>query len=219
VTAQCDEIRDELLDLLYGEATPAAEARVRGHLAVCAACAEELRALRRVRRQLRAWPLPGTARRAGRRFAAGLAAAAALVLAVGGGLALAGLELRYPSGAVALRVGRADVAALERRLDAQDERQRESLAALAARLQPAAATRDDAALLARLEEQIRQSEARQALLLSHSLAELSERTEAQRRYDLARVSASLSYLDGKSGEQLARTSEIMGYVLQAAERR
>lgn len=219
MTAECDEIRDELLDLLYGEAAPAAEARVRAHLAGCAACTEELQALRSVRQTLRAWPLPRVPRHASRRLAPALAAAAAVVLAVGGALALSGLELRYPSGEVALRLGRPGVAELERRLAEQDERHRGSLAALEARLRPAASTTDPLALVARVEERIRESEARQALLLSHGLAELAERTEAQRRYDLARVSASLSYLDGKSGEQLARTSEVMGYVLQAAERR
>jgi glycosyltransferase involved in cell wall biosynthesis len=46
-----------------------------------------------------------------------------------------------------------------------------------------------------------------------------ERAEAQRRYDLARVSAGLSYLDGKTGQQVARTTELMGYVLQASQKR
>jgi hypothetical protein len=40
--------------------------------------------------------------------------------------------------------------------------------------------------------------------------------EAQRRVDLARVAAGLSYLDGRHGQQLARTNELMGYVLEAA---
>jgi hypothetical protein len=34
--------------------------------------------------------------------------------------------------------------------------------------------------------------------------------------DLARVAAGLSYLDGRHGQQLARTNELMGYVLEAA---
>jgi hypothetical protein len=34
--------------------------------------------------------------------------------------------------------------------------------------------------------------------------------------DLARVAAGLSYLDGQHGQQIARTNELMGYVLGAA---
>jgi hypothetical protein len=33
---------------------------------------------------------------------------------------------------------------------------------------------------------------------------------------MARVAASLSYLDGRHGQQLARTNELMGYVLEAS---
>ena len=41
----------------------------------------------------------------------------------------------------------------------------------------------------------------------------------RRRVDMAQVAASLSYLDGRHGEQLARTNELMGYVLQASQKR
>ena len=74
-------------------------------------------------------------------------------------------------------------------------------------------------LLRRVKALVRASESRQTLLLGTSLAELSEETRAQRRYDLARVAASLSYLEGSQGQQLARTSELMGYMLQASEKR
>ena len=33
--------------------------------------------------------------------------------------------------------------------------------------------------------------------------------------DLARVAAGLSYLDGQYGQQVARTNELMSYVLDA----
>jgi hypothetical protein len=61
------------------------------------------------------------------------------------------------------------------------------------------------------------SERRQGEVLRAGLAELAERTEAQRRYDLARISAGLSYLDGRTGQQIARTGELMGVLLQASE--
>jgi hypothetical protein len=66
---------------------------------------------------------------------------------------------------------------------------------------------------------IHESEAREAERLNASMSEFGERSAAQRRYDLARVSAGLSYLDGKNGQAVARTTELMGYMLQAAQKR
>jgi hypothetical protein len=71
-------------------------------------------------------------------------------------------------------------------------------------------------VLARVEQMIRDSELRQSQRIQASLARLDQRTEAQRRYDLARVAASLAYLDGRNGQQVARTTELMGYVLEAS---
>jgi hypothetical protein len=85
--------------------------------------------------------------------------------------------------------------------------------------QPAAPAPADAALLGRIEALVKESEDRQSQRLEASLREMSAASEAQRRYDLARVSAGLSYLDGRSGQRAARTAELMGYVLQAAEKK
>ena len=74
-------------------------------------------------------------------------------------------------------------------------------------------------MFVRVQDLIRQSELRQAAALNASLSDFSERTDAQRRYDLARVSAGLSYLDGKTGQTVARTTELMGYVLQASQKK
>jgi hypothetical protein len=48
---------------------------------------------------------------------------------------------------------------------------------------------------------------------------MEERSEAQRRLDLARMSAGLSYLDGRTGQQVARATELMGAVLQASQQK
>ena len=71
----------------------------------------------------------------------------------------------------------------------------------------------------RLDERLRASEQRQAQRVDLRLADWSARAEAQRRVDLARVAEGLSYLDGRHGQQLARTNELMGYVLDAAAQR
>jgi len=82
---------------------------------------------------------------------------------------------------------------------------------------------DTAALLAsldaRIDERLRANESRQGERLEQRLVDWEERAEAQRRVDMARVAASLSYLDGRHGQQLARTNELMGYVLEASQKR
>jgi hypothetical protein len=70
-----------------------------------------------------------------------------------------------------------------------------------------------------MEEMVRQSEARQEAKVSARLLAMSENAETQRRYDLARVSAGLSYLDGKTGQDVVRTTELMGQVLQASQQK
>jgi hypothetical protein len=66
---------------------------------------------------------------------------------------------------------------------------------------------------------IRDSEARQDARVSARLAALTEEAETQRRYDLARVSAGLSYLEGRTGQDMVRTTELMGRVLQASQQK
>ena len=66
---------------------------------------------------------------------------------------------------------------------------------------------------------IRESEARQAVVLDASVRGLAERSDAQRREVLAQVSAGFSYLEGRTGLQVARTTELMGHVLQASQKK
>jgi hypothetical protein len=202
---ECRVLREEMMEVLYGEASPATVRVVEKHAAGCDACRDELAALRRLRQDLGSWRLPeGNVPGSHRSIPAPwLWPLAAAVLLVGLGAAL-GFTLAET------RLGRL--------LEARDARQREEIGALQAEVKGAPA-RNDAAVLAQVEARIRQSEARQAVLLKEQLAEISDRTEAQRRYDLARVSAGLSYLDGKTGQNVARTTELMGYVLQASQKR
>lgn len=212
----CESLRNDRLDVLYGEAAPETFARVEDHLESCAACREEMNALRALRRSLASWRLPERARpRRGREVLYHLAAAAGILLALGGALGLSGAELRFEKGPVSLRLGRggSDPTAL---LAAQELRQRAEIEALKASL---SATPREEQVLQKVRELIRESEARQAQRFLTSLGELGDRAERQRRYDLARVSAGLSYLEGKTGQQVARTTELMGYVLEAAEKR
>lgn len=219
----CADVRDDRMDALYGEAGDEALRRVAAHHAACPACRQEFDDLRSVRGRLAAWRLParleGQTPRRGVRPLAGLAAAAGLLLALGGALRLAGASLELGSGAVRLRLGpeRASAALEEHDRRHQEELSalRESLAALRAR--PAASGNEE--ILDQVRALIRERDERLVQRLDAGLQGLASRADAQRRYDMARISAGLSYLDGKSGEHVARTSELMGYVLQASQGR
>jgi len=207
-------LRDGMMDVLYGEADVAVRTRVEEHLAGCPACREEMARLRALRRDLGAWRLP-VARPSftprGVVLPRWLAAAALLLLGFGAVLGVMG----YVSLRRALVAQEARAGELERQ-------HREAVQALAAAREsrPAAL---DAALLAsldaRIDQRLRASESRQGERLEQRLADWGERAEAQRRVDMARVAASLSYLDGRHGQQLARTNELMGYVLEASQKR
>jgi hypothetical protein len=216
----CDAFREEMMDLLYEEAAPAVARRLDEHQAACRACRDELSSFRRLRRDLASWRTPPDLGRAPRRLQSSrpyLAMAAALLLLVAGGLAVRGSELRYEQGRFAFRLGRAvEPSAFSAALTAQEERHRRELDALRATV---AAASSDEATLRKVQRMIEESEARQATLVSSGLTRLEERTEARRQYDLAQVGAGLSYLDGKAGLQAARTTELMGHVLQASQKK
>ncbi len=223
---ECDAFRDDLMDVLYGEADTETARRFNEHQARCAACREEIASFRRVRHELEGWavaPKRRLAIPALLRPARWLAAAAALVATAGGALVLAKGEIRYPNGQVALRLAAPSTEAsdLRRLLAEQEARHRRDIAELkASTLRPAATTDgalDREALLAEVRRMIKDSEARQGTVFTASLSGLEERTQAQRRVDLAQVGAGLSYLEGKTGLQAARTTELMGKVLLASQ--
>lgn len=216
----CAAIRDDMLDLLYGEGGEAASRRVEAHHATCGDCRRELAQLRRLRGDLAQWRLPQplkapAAVAVARRFPVGLAATAALVLATGAALALAGAEVRYDDRGLALRVGRRGEAAT---LAVAEERHRDEIAALRAEIERVR-SRSEEPVLRTVADMIKESEARQEAARLAALRELRQRTEMQRQYDLARVSAGLAYLDGKTGLQAARTTELMGHLLTASQQK
>ncbi len=203
----CEEFRDVMLDVLYGESDAAAARAFEAHQHRCAECRSELGALRALRRDLREWAIPapaGVARGSAQAPARGwLPLAAAVLLGLAGAAALAGSHRR--------------VETLTAALQEQDQRHRAEIAALRATL--AAEPPDAEPALEDVRRLIRESEARQALMLDASLRGMAERADAQRRQDMAQVSAGLSYLEGRTGLQVARTTELMGHVLQASQRK
>lgn len=218
----CDQ--GAMLDLLYGEADEATARTVRAHQEACAACRDEFAALQSVRHSLAAWTLRASRRlRPGRRHQVWpplLAAAAGLLLALGASLGLSGSELRYQDGSLTFRLGRGED--VSRLLTQQEDRHRRDMQEFRATLlQPAAqpAPRDEEALLRAVRQLIDESQHRQTRALDYRLVAFRQQTETQRRYDLAQVGASLSYLEGKTGLQMAKTTELMGHVIQASQKR
>jgi hypothetical protein len=227
----CRFFRDDMLDVLYGQASPEAERRVRAHQAACPACAEEMAALREVRQDLHAWTLPATvgathipSPRPGPslapRFGRALGLAASLLLAFGAGVL--GSRLDWREGRLALSQP-ADGATVQALLAEQEQRHRREIdelrGALAARPVSAEARIDDAAVLRRVAELIRDSEARQGAVLRASLGRETARLEAQRHDDLRQIGAAFSYVEGKAGLQAARTTELVGQVLLASQKK
>jgi hypothetical protein len=218
----CEAFRDDLMDVLYGEADPATAHRFQEHQARCAACREEVSSLRRVRRDLDGWVLaPRVVSRVKPllqpRY---LAAAAAVLFAVSGGaLVLAKGELRYPNGQVAFRVAdpAPEVAELRQLIRDQEERHQQTLLELKAARPASADPADRDELLREVARLVRESETRQTAAFAASLSEVQDRTDTQRRVDLAQVSAWLSVLDGKTELRAARTADLMGRVVLASQ--
>ena len=218
MTMQCSRIQDEelagqKLEVLYGEADAEVRASVASHLGECGACREEMASFARLRRDLKAWTLaesgPAVTVATRRPLPVWLTAAAALLLGMGLGLALFGyLGLRQ------------ELATQEARARERDRQYKEEIATLRTKLMERSRGFDAGRFLARVDDRVREgvrsSEERQSKQVQASFADWSGRMEARRRVDLARVAAGLSYLDGRQGRQLARTNELMGYVLEAA---
>ncbi len=204
---RCEDLIEDKAAALYGEADADVERRLGEHCASCAACRDELAELRGVRRDLTAWKLPATLRprrpwrvvRSLPNWA--LPAAAAVLMAVGGAWALARAEQRY--------------ALVTARLHAQEQRHAEELVALRAELvaaratQPAPVAASEGELLSRVEDLIAASEQRQHTVLRAGF-DLMER---RRQYDLARVKTVFSYLEGRSGRDMANAMKAVNYVL------
>jgi len=129
--------------------------------------------------------------------------AAGVALGVAGALAFAGSQRRVDTLAAALHE--------------QDQRHRAEIEALKASV--AAARPSGDATIEDVRWLLRESEARQSIVLDASLRGLAERSAARRLEDMAQVSAGFSYLEGRTGLQVARTTELMGHVLQASQKK
>ena len=216
----CDAFRSDMLDVLYGEGGEAAARRGEAHQLACPDCRREMADLRRLRGDLAQWRLPETLRRPAeaaprhRRLPVAWAAAAAVLMAVGAGTWLGGAELLHDQTGFSIRIGRG----MDARVVADMEKRHQAeIAALRAEL-AAARPPDEQQLLRTVARMIGDSERRQEEARLDTVRTLRQRAETQRQYDLARMSAGLAYLDGKAGLQAARTTELVGHLLQASQK-
>jgi anti-sigma factor RsiW len=237
----CDS-KELLVSYLYDELDSRDKETFRAHLASCADCRDEMAGLRATQGHLAAWapPEPDLGFQIIRRASAqppaprvrlnplwGLAAAAVLVLAAGA--ALAHIEVRYGTDGLVLRTGwnrttagdtqtlAADKSAgavlpvdwkqhaeqLEQRL-----RQLETSAAQAA-LVSAPSDAADAAVLRRVSELVGQSEKRQERALGVRLTQMAQDIDARRKIDLALIDQGLMRLQNTNVAELRQSRDLM----------
>jgi len=221
---QCHDFTENFVAALYGEAEAQEHQALDEHLKQCGDCRAEWQAFHAVREDLKTWRAPDFQHAPGRQLAPStrwgwLAAAAVLLLSLGGALRISGLQIESgPAGLVA-RFG-ARPMELEPLATAQEQQGRE-LASLRAALQAQplrdTGAQDSDALLIKVRELVAASELRQRQQWQALLSEAHERLEAERRFDRARVAASLSYLEGRTGQHMARTTQLVGYMLEASQ--
>ena len=242
----CDN-QELLISFVYDELTSAERQAFRAHLASCADCREEVAGLRSTQRHLASWappdpglgfhiarntPPPQAAPRARVSPLWGLAAAAVLVLAAGS--ALANLEVRYGSEGLVLRTGwsrvapdastagastpaatpvdwKSDSEALERRV-----RQLEAMAARTRSVSsPAPAEIAGADLMRRVGQMVEQSESRQQRAMAVRIAELTRDLDARRKVDLAVIDQGLMRLQTANGAEIRQSRDLMQRMYRA----
>ena len=221
----CDS-KELLVGFLYDEIDPVSKRTFERHLLTCADCRDELAELGATREQIALWappdaelgfrivrgaaePAPSRSRWFSFSPAWGLAAAALIMLAIGA--AIANLDVRYGSDGLVVRTGwnhaagvQASVTPVDWKAQAEelDRRLRDLEQASAARsaVQNASASElSDAELLQRVRDIVGQSETRQQRVTAARLTDLMREVDAQRRLDLAAINQGMTRLQNTSG--------------------
>ena len=245
----CDS-KELLVSFLYDELDPSAKRTFGLHLSTCAECRDELAELRATRGQIALWvpPEPDFGFRIVRGAAApppaprfrvapawGLAAAALLIVAVGA--AIANVEVRYGRDGLVVRTGwqhavdapvsaqraaagvtpvdwKAQAEALDRRL--RDLEQPITARSLVSPVQNASASgMSDAEVLQRVREMLGQSEARQQRALAVRTAEITREVDAQRKLDLAAIDQGMARLQNTSGAEVKQYRDAIQRLAKA----
>lgn len=239
----CDS-KELLVSFVYDELSAIERERFRAHLTSCAECRDEVAGLRTTQRHLASWTPPepdlgfriirnsapvATPRRVAPLWGLGLAAAAVLVLAAGA--ALANIDMRYDANGLVLRTGwhrtaapstagavttAAGVTAVEWKQQAEilERRVRQletSLSTVAAR--PAESA--DPAVIQRVNQLVDESENRQQRLLAARLSQLTRDIDARRKVDLQVIDQGFMRLQNTSGAELRQSLDRMQRMYRA----
>ena len=247
----CDS-KELLVGFLYEELDPSAKRTFEKHLGTCAECRAELAELGTTRGQIALWTPPesdlgfrivrgAAAPTPAPRFriapAWGLAAAAVLVMAAGA--AIANIDVRYGQDGLVVRTGwnhgvdapasaepgdGSGVANVDWKAQAQqlDRRLRDLEATISARsaaspVQRAAASgsMSDVEVLQRVREMMGQSETRQQRAVARQIAEITRNFEAQRKLDLAAIDQGMTRLQNTSGAEVKQYRDVIQRMVKA----
>ena len=233
----CDS-KELLVSFLYDEIDPAAKRQFQKHLTTCVDCRDELAELGATRAQIATWTPPGAdlgfrmvreAESTKRRWfewspAWGFAAAAVMLLAIGA--AIANLDIRYGSGGLVVRTGwnhsvdlaqqsaatnvtPVDWKAQAAQLDRLDRRLRDLERNTSTRQSPVqnASTVDMSEQ--RMREIVGQSETRLQRAFVARLADLTREFDARRQLDLATIDQGMTRLQNTSGAELRQYRELV----------
>jgi hypothetical protein len=246
--------KETLIAYIYGEGEVEDRALVESHLASCASCAGEVVGLGGVRHALAEWtaPAPASSFRIVRDDAVvsgqlirparwwsrplpGWARAAAAVLLLAGGAALANLDVRYGPDGLSIRTGwqhaapapqaaasapaapwRPELAALERQLrgdfgaQIQAVRAAEPKSALPA---PGAGGPWEARVRTMIDQSVGESERRWQRELADRVVQVQGEFGLQRRSDQVRMLQALGQLQGQTGAEIAQQRQYINYLL------
>jgi anti-sigma factor RsiW len=243
---------ERLLEYLYDELPASARAAMEAHLHECEACRAELAGLGGARLALASWSPPdaelgfrivrnepAVARRRWGRVnpAWGLAAAAVLVLSIGA--ALANLEVQYGAGQFVVRTGWGSAASavqpaahtaavdwsgrlqqLDARLQQLEARETRSVRAASVPDEGARpAGMSDAELLRTVRAIIAESEQRQQRDLALRVTQMVRDFDAARVGDLARVEQGLRQIQGLTDAELIRHRDTLNHLLRVTQQR
>ena len=247
---------EDIVSYLYGDDGDGDDRRrVEEHLASCEVCAGEAAALGDVRRQLISWVPPEAAlgfrivRDAAapparvppfRRWAAVGALAAAAVLVLAAGAAIANLEVRYGAGGLTLRTGWSRGSAPDAAMAAMpvtpaprvepttvaSDQWRAELTKLQGRLDEALARQQGTPpptgpagepALSQVRRLITEAESRQKSELALGLARLAQEFEVQRQADLVRVAQGIGRIETFTGAEVERQRAMLNHLLRVSQ--
>lgn len=228
----CDR-KELLVSFLYDEIDSASKREFQKHLTTCVECRDELAELGATRAQIATWTPPDAdlgfriireADVSKRRWfqwspAWGFAAAAVVLLAIGA--AIANLDIRYGSDGLIVRTGWNHGVELAQQSAATNvtpvdwKTQADQLDRRLRELEQTVSTRQGSGLqnASMSEERVRaivgQSETRQQHAFAARLADLTREFDARRRLDLATIDQGMTRLQNTSGAEIKQYRELV----------